>query len=61
MSIKSWEESMLISTLCEQFGRKGSVVKLADGDADYLIIKSALELENESQCAMVVGQESTSW
>ncbi|GBN63895.1 hypothetical protein AVEN_114529-1 [Araneus ventricosus] len=33
------------------------VVKQAEEDADYLIIKSVLEIEKKSQCVVVVGED----
>ncbi|GBM82479.1 hypothetical protein AVEN_227011-1 [Araneus ventricosus] len=42
--------------LCFQF-HKGFVVKPAEEDADYLIIKSALEIEKRSQCVVVLGED----
>ncbi|GBL95259.1 hypothetical protein AVEN_37720-1 [Araneus ventricosus] len=43
--------------LCVKFQNKGVVVKQAEEYADYLIIKSALEIEKSSQCAVVVGED----
>ncbi|GBL79122.1 hypothetical protein AVEN_92373-1 [Araneus ventricosus] len=43
--------------LCVKFQNEGFVVKQAEGYADYLIIKSALEIEKRSQCVVVVGED----
>ncbi|GBN69800.1 hypothetical protein AVEN_208930-1 [Araneus ventricosus] len=43
--------------LCVEFQNEYFVVKQAEEDADYLIIKSALELEKRSQCVVVVGED----
>ncbi|GBM37600.1 hypothetical protein AVEN_44531-1 [Araneus ventricosus] len=43
--------------LCVKFQNEGFVVKQAEEYADYLIIKSALEIEKRSQCVMVVGED----
>ncbi|GBN87006.1 hypothetical protein AVEN_134004-1 [Araneus ventricosus] len=40
-----------------KFQKEGSVVKQAEEDADYLIIKSALEIEKRSQYVVVVGED----
>ncbi|GBL58459.1 hypothetical protein AVEN_188014-1, partial [Araneus ventricosus] len=46
----------LIKMLCVKFQKEGFVVKQAEEYADYLIIKSALEIEKRSQCLVVVGE-----
>ncbi|GBM50516.1 hypothetical protein AVEN_160739-1 [Araneus ventricosus] len=43
----------LINMLCVKFQKEGFVVK----QADYLIIKSALEIGKRSQCLVVVGED----
>ncbi|GBO33863.1 hypothetical protein AVEN_169795-1 [Araneus ventricosus] len=43
--------------LCVKFQNEGFVVKQVEEYADYLIIKSALEIEKRSQCVMVVGED----
>ncbi|GBL76220.1 hypothetical protein AVEN_234489-1 [Araneus ventricosus] len=43
--------------LCVKFQTEGFVVKQAEEYADYLIIKSALEIEKRSQCVVVVGED----
>ncbi|GBM72009.1 hypothetical protein AVEN_167181-1 [Araneus ventricosus] len=43
--------------LCVKFQKEGFVVKQAQEDADYLIIKSSLEIEKRSQCVVVVGED----
>ncbi|GBO14294.1 hypothetical protein AVEN_124705-1 [Araneus ventricosus] len=43
--------------LCVKFQNEGFVVKQAEEYADYLIIKSALEIEKRSLCVMVVGED----
>ncbi|GBN86093.1 hypothetical protein AVEN_212151-1 [Araneus ventricosus] len=40
-----------------KFQNEDFVVKQAEEYADYLIIKSALEIEKRSQCVVVVGEE----
>ncbi|GBN25511.1 hypothetical protein AVEN_88886-1 [Araneus ventricosus] len=47
----------LTNTLCIKFEKEGFVLKQAEEDADYLIIKSALEIEKRSQCVVVVGED----
>ncbi|GBM96536.1 hypothetical protein AVEN_16019-1, partial [Araneus ventricosus] len=39
------------------FPEEGFVVKQAQEVADYLIIKSSLEIEKRSQCVVVVGED----
>ncbi|GBL77671.1 hypothetical protein AVEN_152898-1 [Araneus ventricosus] len=46
----------LVNMLYVKF-QKGFVVRQAEVDADYLIIKSALEIEKGSQCVVVVGED----
>ncbi|GBL55474.1 hypothetical protein AVEN_12067-1 [Araneus ventricosus] len=43
--------------LCVKFQNEGFVVNQAEEYADYLIIKSALEIEKRSQCVVVVGED----
>ncbi|GBN47850.1 hypothetical protein AVEN_50309-1 [Araneus ventricosus] len=43
--------------LCVKFQNEGFVVKQVEEYADYLIIKSALEIEKRSQCVVVVGED----
>ncbi|GBL85654.1 hypothetical protein AVEN_193115-1 [Araneus ventricosus] len=43
--------------LCVKCQNEGFVVKQAEEYADYLIIKSALEIEKRSQCVVVVGED----
>ncbi|GBL98387.1 hypothetical protein AVEN_19530-1 [Araneus ventricosus] len=43
--------------LCAKFQNEGFVVKQAEEYVDYLIIKSALEIEKRSQCIVVVGED----
>ncbi|GBM28345.1 hypothetical protein AVEN_229529-1 [Araneus ventricosus] len=43
--------------LCVKFQNEGFVVKQAEEYVDYLIIKSALEIEKMSQCVVVVGED----
>ncbi|GBM51746.1 hypothetical protein AVEN_175313-1 [Araneus ventricosus] len=43
--------------LCAKFQNEGFVVKQAEEYADYLIIKSALEIEKRSQCGVVFGKD----
>ncbi|GBM72272.1 hypothetical protein AVEN_46970-1 [Araneus ventricosus] len=43
--------------LCVKFQTEGFVVKQAEENDDYLIIKSALEIEKRSQCVVVVGED----
>ncbi|GBN12247.1 hypothetical protein AVEN_262782-1 [Araneus ventricosus] len=43
--------------LSVKFQNEDFVVKQAEEYADYLIIKSALEIEKRSQCVMVVGED----
>ncbi|GBO42977.1 hypothetical protein AVEN_9049-1 [Araneus ventricosus] len=43
--------------LCVKFQNEGFVVKQAEEYADYLIIKSALEIEKRSQCVVFVGED----
>ncbi|GBM44396.1 hypothetical protein AVEN_124698-1 [Araneus ventricosus] len=43
--------------LCVKFQNEGFVVKQAEEYVDYLIIKSALEIEKRSQCVVVVGED----
>ncbi|GBL95470.1 hypothetical protein AVEN_34838-1 [Araneus ventricosus] len=40
-----------------KFQKEGFVVNQAEEDADYLIIKSALEIEKRSQYVVVVGED----
>ncbi|GBM76170.1 hypothetical protein AVEN_224129-1 [Araneus ventricosus] len=47
----------LISMICVKFQKEGFVVKQVQKDADYLIIKSALEIEKSSQFVVVVGED----
>ncbi|GBL75983.1 hypothetical protein AVEN_120280-1 [Araneus ventricosus] len=47
----------LIKMLCVKFQKEGFVVKQTEEYADYLIIKSALEIEKKSQCLVVVGED----
>ncbi|GBN78129.1 putative RNA-directed DNA polymerase from transposon X-element [Araneus ventricosus] len=47
----------LINTLYVKFQEEGFIVKQAEEHADYIIIKSALEIEKGSQCAVVVVGE----
>ncbi|GBN87296.1 hypothetical protein AVEN_255324-1 [Araneus ventricosus] len=47
----------LINMLCVKFQKEGFVMKQAQEDADYLIIKSALEVEKRSQCLVVVVED----
>ncbi|GBN93293.1 hypothetical protein AVEN_122342-1 [Araneus ventricosus] len=46
-----------MNMLCVEFQNEGFVVKQAEEDADYLIIKSALEIKKRSQCVVVVGED----
>ncbi|GBN12326.1 hypothetical protein AVEN_250727-1 [Araneus ventricosus] len=46
----------LINMLRVKFQREGFVVKQAQEDADYLIIKSSLEIEKRSQFVVVVDE-----
>ncbi|GBN55408.1 hypothetical protein AVEN_141919-1 [Araneus ventricosus] len=41
-----------------KFQNEGFVVKQAEEYADYLIIKSALEVQKRSQCVVVVGEDN---
>ncbi|GBM40097.1 hypothetical protein AVEN_246006-1 [Araneus ventricosus] len=50
-------KQILINILCVKFQKEGFVVKQAEEDADYLIIKSTLEIEKGSQCFVVVGED----
>ncbi|GBN82270.1 hypothetical protein AVEN_237743-1 [Araneus ventricosus] len=43
--------------LSVKFQNEDFVVKQAGEYADYLIIKSALEIEKRSQCVVVVGED----
>ncbi|GBM70643.1 hypothetical protein AVEN_117352-1 [Araneus ventricosus] len=43
--------------LCVKFQNEGFVAKQAEKYADYLIIKSALEIEKRSQCLVVVRED----
>ncbi|GBN11907.1 hypothetical protein AVEN_263873-1 [Araneus ventricosus] len=43
--------------LCVKFQKEGFVVKQAQEDADYLIIKSALEIGKRSQFVVVVDDD----
>ncbi|GBO33235.1 hypothetical protein AVEN_185888-1 [Araneus ventricosus] len=43
--------------LCVKFQKEGFVVKQAQEDADYLIIKSALEIEKRSQFVAVFDDD----
>ncbi|GBL88189.1 hypothetical protein AVEN_211063-1 [Araneus ventricosus] len=43
--------------LCVKFQNEGFVVKQDEEYADYLIIKSALQIEKRSQCVVVVGED----
>ncbi|GBN35230.1 hypothetical protein AVEN_75858-1 [Araneus ventricosus] len=47
----------LINMLRVKFQKEGCVVKQAEEDADYLIIKSALQIEKRSQYVVVVGED----
>ncbi|GBM02725.1 hypothetical protein AVEN_40801-1 [Araneus ventricosus] len=47
----------LINMLCVKFQKEGFVVKQAQKNAGYLIIKSSLEIEKSSQCLVVVGED----
>ncbi|GBM39916.1 hypothetical protein AVEN_250235-1 [Araneus ventricosus] len=47
----------LINILRVKFQKEGFVVKQAQGDVDYLIIKSALEIGKSSQCVVAVGED----
>ncbi|GBN72923.1 hypothetical protein AVEN_262301-1 [Araneus ventricosus] len=47
----------LINLLCVNFEKEGFVVKQAEEDANYLIIKSVLEIEKRSQRVVVVGED----
>ncbi|GBN43303.1 hypothetical protein AVEN_52190-1 [Araneus ventricosus] len=47
----------LINMLCVKFQKEGFVVKQAQEDAGYLVIKSALEIGKKSQCVVVVGED----
>ncbi|GBM32580.1 hypothetical protein AVEN_195543-1 [Araneus ventricosus] len=47
----------LINMLCVKFQKEGIFVKQVEEDSDYLIIKSALEIEKRSQCAVVVCED----
>ncbi|GBM65460.1 hypothetical protein AVEN_117306-1 [Araneus ventricosus] len=42
---------------CVKFRKGGFIVKQAEEDADYLIIKSALEIAKRSQYVVVVGED----
>ena len=53
----SMNKQRLISMLCIKLQNAGFAVKQSEEDADYLIIKSALELEKSSQCVVVVGED----
>lgn len=44
-----------------QFQKESFVVKQDGEDADYLMLKSALEMENRSECVVVGAEESSSW
>ncbi|GBL82939.1 hypothetical protein AVEN_106441-1 [Araneus ventricosus] len=48
---------MFMNMLCVKFQKEGFVVKQAEEDADYLIIKSALEIDKGSQCVVVIGED----
>ncbi|GBL95848.1 hypothetical protein AVEN_227100-1 [Araneus ventricosus] len=43
--------------LCVKFQNEGFVLKQAEEYADYLIIKSALEIEKRSQCIVLVRED----
>ncbi|GBN91834.1 hypothetical protein AVEN_145491-1 [Araneus ventricosus] len=43
--------------LCVKFQKEGFVVKQTEEFAYYLIMKSALEIDNRSQCLVVVGED----
>ncbi|GBN03938.1 hypothetical protein AVEN_79219-1 [Araneus ventricosus] len=43
--------------LCIKFQNEGFVVKQAEEYADYLVIKSTLEIEKRSQCVVVVVED----
>ncbi|GBL72735.1 hypothetical protein AVEN_127967-1 [Araneus ventricosus] len=43
--------------LCVKFQKEGFVVKQAEEDANYLIIKSTLEIEQRPQCIVVDGED----
>ncbi|GBN28570.1 hypothetical protein AVEN_59824-1 [Araneus ventricosus] len=47
----------LINMLCVKFQKEGFVVKQAEEDVDYLMIKNALEIEKESLFVAVVGED----
>ncbi|GBM78325.1 hypothetical protein AVEN_27925-1 [Araneus ventricosus] len=47
----------LINKICVKFQKEGLVVKQAEEDDDYLIIKSALKIEKGSPCFVVVGED----
>ncbi|GBN12464.1 hypothetical protein AVEN_66490-1 [Araneus ventricosus] len=47
----------LINMLCVKFQKGGFVVKEDQEDADYLVIKSGLEIEKMSQCIVVVCED----
>ncbi|GBO06051.1 hypothetical protein AVEN_168293-1 [Araneus ventricosus] len=54
----SWLISHFHSLMKDDCARPASfVVKQAEEYADYLIIKSALEIEKRSQCVVVVGED----
>ncbi|GBN66013.1 hypothetical protein AVEN_45005-1 [Araneus ventricosus] len=47
----------LVNMLCVEFQKEGLVTKEDQEDADYLVIKSALEIEKMSQCIVVVRED----
>ncbi|GBM86794.1 hypothetical protein AVEN_234190-1 [Araneus ventricosus] len=47
----------LINMLCVKFQKEGLIVEKAEENADYLIIKSALEIEKGSQYVVVNGED----
>ncbi|GBL96093.1 hypothetical protein AVEN_104329-1 [Araneus ventricosus] len=47
----------LINMLWVKFQKEGFVVKQAQEDADYLIVKSALDMEKSSQFVVVVDED----
>ncbi|GBM24356.1 hypothetical protein AVEN_202339-1 [Araneus ventricosus] len=51
------DKQRLINMLYVKFQKEGFVMKQAEEDADYLIIKSTLEIEKVSQCVVVVGED----
>ncbi|GBN06056.1 hypothetical protein AVEN_141318-1 [Araneus ventricosus] len=43
--------------VCVKFQKESLVVEQAEENADYLLIKSALEIEKRSQCVLVVAED----